>query len=182
MLVLSLLFVSIISAHVRKRYSLGYSVRLHSLEKILMLGKFEGSRRRRQQRIDGWMASLTRWTWVWASSRSRWCTGRPGMLESMGSQTVRHDWATEFTDCVSTPHITPSTLWGSYKWCCYSHSFFMFWPCRAACRVSVPDQGLNSHSLQWKHGVLTTGLPGKSLLCSSLISLLEKYLPISVDL
>ena len=29
---------------------------------------------------DGWMASLTRWTWVWASSRSWWWAGKPGML------------------------------------------------------------------------------------------------------
>ena len=44
---------------------------------------------------DGRMASLTRWTWVWVSSGSWWWTGRPGMLRFMGSQTVRHDWATE---------------------------------------------------------------------------------------
>ena len=44
---------------------------------------------------DGWMASLTQWTWVWASSRSWWWTGKPGMLLSMGSQRVGHDWATE---------------------------------------------------------------------------------------
>jgi len=44
---------------------------------------------------DGWMASLTPWTWVWASSGSWWWTGRPGVLQSMGSQRVRHDWATE---------------------------------------------------------------------------------------
>ena len=44
---------------------------------------------------DGWMAWLTRWTWVWASSGSWWWTGRPGVLQSMGSQRVRHDWATE---------------------------------------------------------------------------------------
>ena len=47
---------------------------------------------------DGWMASPTRWTWVWASSGSWWWTGRPGMLQSMGSQRVRHDWATELID------------------------------------------------------------------------------------
>ena len=41
------------------------------------------------------MASLTQWTWVWASSRSWWWTGRPGVLWSMGSQRVRLDWATE---------------------------------------------------------------------------------------
>ena len=44
---------------------------------------------------DGWMASPTQWTWVWASSGSCWWTGRPGMLQSMESQRVRHDWATE---------------------------------------------------------------------------------------
>ena len=43
------------------------------------------------------MTSLTRWTWVWASSRS-WCwTGKPGMLQSMGSQRVWHDWGTELS-------------------------------------------------------------------------------------
>ena len=44
---------------------------------------------------DGWMASLTRWTWVWVNSGSWWWTGRPGMLWFMGLQRVGHDWATE---------------------------------------------------------------------------------------
>ena len=44
---------------------------------------------------NGWMASPTQWTWVWASSGSRWWTGKPGMLQSMGLQRVRRDWATE---------------------------------------------------------------------------------------
>ena len=44
---------------------------------------------------DGWMASLTRWTWVWASSGRWWWTGRPGVLQSVRSRKVRHDWATE---------------------------------------------------------------------------------------
>ena len=44
---------------------------------------------------DGWMASPTRWTWVWVNSRSWWWTGKPGVLLSMGSQSVRHNWATE---------------------------------------------------------------------------------------
>ena len=44
---------------------------------------------------DGWMASLTQWTWVWVNSRSWQWTGRPGILQSIGSQKVRHDWATE---------------------------------------------------------------------------------------
>ena len=46
-------------------------------------------------KTDGWMPSLTRWTWVWVNSRSWWWTGRPGMLQSMGSQRVGHDWVTE---------------------------------------------------------------------------------------
>ena len=44
---------------------------------------------------DGWMASLTQWTWVWVDSGSWWWTGRPGVLQFMGSQRVRHAWATE---------------------------------------------------------------------------------------
>ena len=44
---------------------------------------------------DGWMASLTQWTWVWVNSGSWWWTRRPGVLLSMGSERVRHDWATE---------------------------------------------------------------------------------------
>ena len=44
---------------------------------------------------DGWMASPTWWTWVWVNSGSWWWTGRPGVLQFMGSQRVRHDWGTE---------------------------------------------------------------------------------------
>ena len=47
---------------------------------------------------DGWMASPTGWIWAWASSGS-WCwTGNPGIVQSMGSQRVGHDWVTELTD------------------------------------------------------------------------------------
>ena len=43
---------------------------------------------------DGWMASLTQWTWISVSSGNWWWTGKPGVLQSLGSQRVRHDWAT----------------------------------------------------------------------------------------
>ena len=66
-----------------------------SLEKTLMLGKTEGRRRRGRQRWDGWMASLTRWTRVWANSRRWWWTGKPGVLQSVGSQRVGHNLANE---------------------------------------------------------------------------------------
>ena len=69
--------------------------RVDSLEKTLMLGGIGGRRRRDDRGWDGWMASLTRWTWVWVNSGS-WCwTGRPGVLRFMGSQRVGHEWATE---------------------------------------------------------------------------------------
>ena len=44
---------------------------------------------------DGWMASLTPWTWVWVNSGSWWWTGRPGVLQFMGLQRVRHECWTE---------------------------------------------------------------------------------------
>ena len=44
---------------------------------------------------DGWMTSLTWWTWVWVNSGSWWWTGRPGVLQFMGSQRVGHNWAAE---------------------------------------------------------------------------------------
>ena len=61
--------------------------RVDSLEKILMLRGIGGRRRRGR--------SLTRWMWVWVNSGSWWWTGRPGVLQFMGSQWVGHDWATE---------------------------------------------------------------------------------------
>ena len=44
---------------------------------------------------DGWMASPTQWTWVWANSRRQWRTGKPGVLQFMGWQRVRHNSVTE---------------------------------------------------------------------------------------
>ena len=52
---------------------------------------------------DGWMASLTRWTWVWVDFRSWWWTGRPGVLRFMGLQRVGRDWATELKSCDHRP-------------------------------------------------------------------------------
>ena len=68
---------------------------------------------------DGWMASPTQWTWVWVNSRSWWWTGKPGVLQSMGSQRVGHDWATELnrTYCVwSLPHAGPCPMACLMKW------------------------------------------------------------------
>ena len=68
--------------------------RTDSLEKTLLLGKIAGWRRGDIRGWDGWMASSTQWTWIWTSSGSWWRTGKPGMLQYMGSQRVGHDWVT----------------------------------------------------------------------------------------
>ena len=59
------------------------------------LGRIGGRRRGDDRGWDGWMASPTRWTWVWVNSGSWWWTGKPGVLQFMGSQRGGHDWATE---------------------------------------------------------------------------------------
>ena len=67
---------------------------------------------------DDWTVSPMKWTWVWISSRSWWWTGKPGVLQSMGSQRVRHDWATNWTDSLCT-----CTL---YIWKCHFIFFLLF--------------------------------------------------------
>ena len=73
---------------------------------------------------DGWMASPTQWTLVWVNSRSWWWTGRPGVLQLVGSQRVGHDWATElnWTDqnlgfCLGGEE----DVWGTMSWWWFSH-------------------------------------------------------------
>ena len=77
---------------------------------------------------DGWMASLTRCRWVWASSRS-WCwTGKPGVLQSIGSQRVGHSWAMELNS----------------DWCeVITHSFDLHFSNNEQCWVSF--HVFNSH-------------------------------------
>ena len=67
---------------------------------------------------DGWMASPTQWTWIWASSGRWWWTGKPCVLQSMGLQRVGHYWATE-----QQPHNIYRALvekcdTGTRKWKC----------------------------------------------------------------
>ena len=68
---------------------------------------------------DGWMASPTRWTWVWVNSGSWWWTGRPGVLRFMGSQRVGHDWATEmnWTELNWTLSHKASWVYQMRVWC-----------------------------------------------------------------
>ena len=87
--------------------------------------------------LDGWMASPTRWTWVWVNSRCWWRTGKPGLLQSMGLQRVRQDWVTElkilnYTNIMqyflkytllNTKHLT---LLGMFSWFSYTYAHILF--------------------------------------------------------
>ena len=65
------------------------------MEKTLIWERLKAGEEGDNRGWDGWMASPTQWTWVWVNSRSWWWTGKPGMLQSMGSLRVGHDGATE---------------------------------------------------------------------------------------
>ena len=69
--------------------------RADSFEKTLMLGKIEGGGEGDNRGWDGWIESLTQWTWVWVSPWSWQWTERPGVLQSVGSRRVGHEWVTE---------------------------------------------------------------------------------------
>ena len=66
---------------------------------------------------DGWIASLTQWTWVWVNSGSWWWTGKPDVLQCMESQRVRHNWATELKTSLSNrtfsdkPSVSFCLIW-----------------------------------------------------------------------
>ena len=76
--------------------------------------------------LDGWMASPTQRAWVWVNSGSWWWTGRPSVLQSMGSQRVGHNWVTELTElnwagkisCAPQTFLLPQTVlgWGLWLW------------------------------------------------------------------
>ena len=88
--------------------------RTYSLEKTLLLGKIEGRRRKGWQRVR-WLYGISdSMTWVWAWSRSWWRTEKPGMLQYMGLQRIRHDWATELNwtypiaNAICNCHVSPA--------------------------------------------------------------------------
>jgi len=97
--------------------------RVDSLEKTLMLGGIGGKRRGDDRGWDGWMASLTWWTWVWVNSGSWWWTERPGVLQFMGSQRVGHDWATELN---WSSKLTLKKLRKLYVFHIYPFFFYLF--------------------------------------------------------
>jgi len=66
---------------------------------------------------DAWMASPTQWIWVWVNSGSwRW-TGRPGLLQSVGSQRLGHDWVTELNWTEVISHCSFDLHFSNNEWC-----------------------------------------------------------------
>ena len=113
---------------------------------------------------DGWMASLMRWTWVWVGSRSWWWTGKPGVLQSMGLQRVRHNWVSELNWITDYP-------WAGKSYCMvHTRLYFMVFlgfpggsdgkesACNAGDLGSIPGsgrspgEGMATHSriLAWR--------------------------------
>ena len=144
-----------------------------------MLGNIEGGEGANRG-WDGWMASLTQQTWVWASFGRWWRTGKPGMLQSMGSQkswTHLSNWTTTIEHSrisfrgnieVSAPVLFLRLFW-------YGPFFKVFiefvtilllfyvlaFGCEA-CGVLVSQAGIEPTLPALEGKVLTTGPPGKS--------------------
>ena len=102
---------------------------------------------------DGWMASLTWWTWVWASSGSWWWTGKPDVLQYMGSQRVGHIWGTELIQ-VWGKHLNQMSV----KVKSESHSVVSnsFWPHGLYSPWNSPGQNTGVGSLSLLQGIFPT--------------------------
>ena len=110
---------------------------------------------------DGWMASPTRCTWVWVNSGSWWWTGRPGMLQFMGSQRVGHDWATELNwmltfllPSINSPLFNdsnPISFWGiTLHWLLVCVICLWDWLCLLACGWANYNTLISGHgSCSW---------------------------------
>ena len=84
---------------------------------------------------DGWIVSLAQWTWIWANSMRQWRTGKPGVLQFMGSQRVGHNLGTEYQQAdISEDEIFPLVEWASAKKWAPSHRMYWHWDSR---RLSI---------------------------------------------
>ena len=97
---------------------------------------------------DGWMASLTQWTWVWASSGSWWWMGKPGMLQHMGSWRVGHNWETkvnwtELRRKGKAAHCKKGEKWPwstvPWTWILNNEFCFLPWPGSPSARLWVSE-------------------------------------------
>ena len=136
-----------------KRQYFGHLMwRTNSFEKTPMREKLKAGEGYKRG-WDGWMASPIQWTWVWVNSGSWWWIGRSGMLWSMGSQRVGHDWATELNwifHSVYVPHLP-------YPFNCRRTSRLLLCPyyCKQCCSehwgtcIFFNSGFLSVHAPQW---------------------------------
>ena len=142
--------------------------RTDSLEKTLMLGKIEGGGEGDDRGWDGWMASPMRWIWIYVDSRSWWWTGRPGMLQSLWSQRVGHDWVTELNWylCLDDAHMGNDFVgkWLLMTWVFIADGtswFLEMWP---KGRASREGEWLRMESWRLPLAPHTSGLMGMVLI------------------
>ena len=119
--------------------------RADSLEKTLILRKTRAAGEGDERERDGWMASPTQWTWVWASLGSWWWTGKPGVLQSMGCKELDStEWLiwTELNRTSSSEIMNPTLFTESYRFQLYIHSYFIE-PCfpANACKLASLSPG-----------------------------------------
>ena len=123
-----------------------------------------GAGRERDNRgWDGWMASPTRWAWVWVNSGSWWWTGRPGVLQFMGSQSLT--WLSDWTDwhrVSSRLHVTIVSLWQFYVFTSDSDSFV------SSCLVVITRTFTLNRSSERGHPYLIPEFSGKAFSFSPL--------------
>ena len=117
---------------------------------------------------DGWMASLTQWTWIWVNSGTRWRTGKPDVLQFMKSQRVGHDLVTEqqyncgsvshsfMSNSLQTHQLYPSRL--PFPWNFLGKNTRV--DCHSFLQGNFPTQELNSGLLHCKQILYCLGLQG----------------------
>ena len=122
----------------------------NALEKTLMLGKIEDGRRRGRQGWNGWMASPTLRTWVWAKLWETVKDREAGVLQALGSQRARHDWVTE----QQPPFILSGRRKKKKKNTSYIHQVHTPFKPHSITREKVPALSEITGSLPWKRPVM----------------------------
>ena len=124
--------------------------RVDSLEKTLMLGGLGAGGEGDDRGWEGWMASRTRWTWIWVNSGSWWWTGRPGVLRFMGSQRVGHDWVTELNWMMSSVFRASCSVVSDFFWP------YGLQPVRLFCPWDSPDKNTGVGCYALHQGIFQT--------------------------
>ena len=96
---------------------------------------------------DGWMASLTQWTLIWASSWGWWWTGKPGVLQSMGLQRAGHDLATEQHQ--KHEGVTNHQVENKVSICALQHTKFLEDSCKLGSYKIIPFSLLHVWCFYW---------------------------------